>query len=157
MAKKSTGKKTGGGRARNMMYAQKFPYLPGNTKEEKIDRIVELIETKMMPKPERYGVIAHDQVTDKDGNPKEPDLHVMMSFKNPRYYSGVAKDLGDKPQYIEGWDDHEENGFAYLIHATKGARNEGKHLYDASEVRANFDYVSYMAELTAKADRANQG
>lgn len=156
MASKSKAKKTSGGRSRNMMYAQKFPYLKGDTKEEKIANIIELIETKMKPTPEKYAVIVHDKEVDKDGNAKEPDLHVMMRFKNTRYYSGVAKDFGDKPQYIEGWDDNEENGFAYLVHATAKARKEGKHLYDTSEVHANFDYVTYMADLMAKANRTNQ-
>ena len=50
----------------------------------------------------------------------------MLCFENARSLSRVAKVLGDKPQYIEKWDENANNGFAYLIHATAQARKEGK-------------------------------
>ena len=72
----------------------------------------------------------------------------MMEFKNPRSLNNIAKLLDDKPQYIESYGCSKaarNNGFSYLIHRTKKAKD--KHQYDPSEVRANFDYPTFLETI----------
>ena len=121
-------------RNRNMMYVQKIDHLPAKD----LATLKDIIEQKV--KPNKYALIVHNKEKDADGNPLTPDIHVMMTFSNARSINSVAKTIGDKPQYIQVWSHNEENGYAYLVHATKTAQAAGKHQYDPSEVIANFDY-----------------
>ena len=134
----------------NMMYVQQLAHLPAKD----LDTLKDVVEQKVQPK--RYAMILHNQETDKEGNPRPPDIHVMMTFDNARHLDAVAKILGDKPQYLEAWDSNHENGYAYLVHATKKAREEGKHQYDPSEVIANFDYPSFLVQVQTKAANTAQ-
>ncbi|MBD5155659.1 MAG: hypothetical protein HDT15_11550 [Oscillibacter sp.] len=124
------------GKPYHMMYVQQLKHLPAGN----VDNLVNLIDTRLHPK--EYALIVHDQ---DEG--EEPHVHCMFSFQNGRSLANVAKLLGDKPQYIEKWNDKPNNGFAYLIHATAKAQSEGKYQYDPSAVKANFDYVKRMAEI----------
>lgn len=135
-------------RYNNMMYTQKLSHLPKGITGK--DDFVVILEDKI--KPARYGIIIHDKEVDENGQPKEPDIHIMLCFTNARSINAVAKKLGDKPQYIQAWDESANNGFSYLIHRTKKARIEGKHEYDPSEVTTNpeFDFVALMKKLEAK-------
>lgn len=137
-------------KAKNLMYAQQLQYLPQGIKTK--EDLAELIETKL--NPTRYAVIVHDQEIDDQGQPKEPDIHAMMSFENARHCSAVAKKLGDKPQYVQVWSGDANNGYAYLVHATSKARKEGKHQYDPAEVKANFDYPALMEKIKAEVIQA---
>ena len=134
----------------NMMYVQQLAHLPA----QDLDTLKGIVEQKVQPK--RYAMILHNQETDKEGNPRPPDIHVMMTFDIARHLDAVAKILGDKPQYLEAWDSNHENGYAYLVHATKKAREEGKHQYDPSEVIANFDYPSFLVQVQTKAANTAQ-
>lgn len=131
-------------KCKHMMYAQKIDHLPAGD----MDMLHTLIEDKI--KPERYAMILHDEEVDAMGQPTTPDVHVMMSFQNARSIQAIAKILGDKPQYIQAWSRNEDNGYAYLIHATKKAQIENKHQYDPKKVIANFDYPSYVIQIQAK-------
>lgn len=42
--------------------------------------------------------------------------------------------------------------FAYLVHATDTAKEEGKHRYSEDEVTANFDYMAFMGRVKNTAD-----
>lgn len=132
-------------RNRNMMYVQKIDHLPAKD----LATLKDIIEQKV--KPNKYALIVHNKEKDADGNPLTPDIHVMMTFSNARSINSVAKTIGDKPQYIQVWSHNEENGYAYLVHATKTAQAAGKHQYDPSEVIANFDYPAYLIALQSKA------
>jgi len=140
-------------RYKNMMYVQKVSHLPSGINDK--DDFVAIIEDKI--KPERYAIICHDKEVDENGQPKEPDIHIMMCFTNGRHIDAVAKKLGDKPQYIKAWNESVNNGFSYLIHRTRKAKNEGKHEYAPSEVTTNFDYAALMAHLEAKTIQAKTG
>lgn len=96
----------------------------------------------------------HDRELDEHGQPKEPDIHAMMSFVNARYCSAVAKKLGDKPQYVQAWTGNANNGYAYLVHTTDKAKRAGKHQYDPSEVKANFDFPALMADIRGEIAQA---
>lgn len=134
-----------------MMYEQQVKYLPAQT----IDNLVDLIENKL--KPKKYAVILHDKDTDDNGTPKEEHIHAMMSFENAHSLASVAKQLGDKPQYIEAWKGNSNNGYAYLIHKTDDAKS--KYQYNPDSVIANFDYKSELQkialEVTSKKQSTN--
>lgn len=132
-------------KTKNMMYVQQLRHLPAKTLEELETIICEQI------RPVKYAMVLHDKETDANGTPKEPDVHVMMTFENGRSVNNIAKILGDKPQYIQAWGQNEENGYAYLVHATRKAQAEGKHQYAPSEVRSNFNYADYLLKLKANA------
>lgn len=137
-------------RAKNLMYAQQLQHLPKGI--ETAEDLASLIENKL--NPVRYAVIIHDQETDDQGQPKEPDIHAMMSFENARYCSSVAKKLGDKPQYVQAWSGEANNGYAYLVHETAKARKEGKHQYDPAGVKANFDFPALIEKIKAEVVQA---
>ena len=132
-------------KTKNMMYVQQLRHLPAKTLEELETIIREQI------RPVKYAMVLHDKETNANGTPKEPDVHVMMTFENGRSVNNIAKILGDKPQYIQVWGQNEENGYAYLVHATRKAQAEGKHQYAPSEVRSNFNYADHLLKLKANA------
>ena len=132
-------------KTKNMMYVQQLRHLPAKTLEE-LETII-----REQVRPVKYAMVLHDKETDANGTPKEPDVHVMMTFENGRSVNNIAKILGDKPQYIQVWGQNEENGYAYLVHATRKAQAEGKHQYAPSEVRSNFNYADHLLKLKANA------
>ena len=137
-------------KAKNLMYTQQLRHLPQGIKTA--EDLASLIEKKL--NPTRYAVIVHDQEKDGQGQPKEPDIHAMMSFENARYCSSIAKKLGDKPQYVQAWEGNANNGYAYLVHATNKARKEGKHQYDPGVVIANFDFAALMKDIGTEIEQA---
>lgn len=137
-------------KAKNMMYAQQVQHLPEGI--QNMADLIQLIENKL--RPDRYAIVTHDKDTDKNGNLKEPDLHIMLSFRNARSLSNVAKILGDKPQYVQAWSGDAKNGYAYLVHATRQAQKDGKHRYDPGEVIANFDYGELVRKIGLEVEQA---
>ena len=133
-------------RCKNMMYVQQVKHLPAKIADK--DKLVAVIENEL--KPQRYAIILHDKDTNKDGTPEAPGYHVMLCFENARSIGATAKRLGDKPQYISKWDGDTNNGFSYLLHRTSDARKQGKHQYDPSDVKANFDFSSLMQQIDNK-------
>lgn len=134
-------------RYRHLMYTQFFDHMVLSVEE--LIAVLERIGT------ERYALIVHDKDTDKDGKPKGPHVHVMMSFKNGHSLTSIAKQLRDKPQYLEIYDKNANNGYSYLIHATAKARN--KYQYDPAQVAANFDYKALvMEEIPAQISEAKE-
>ena len=126
---------------KNMMYTQQMEHLPFRTREE----LEERIKTKLDPK--KYAISeVHDKDIDGDGNPVEKHLHVMLCFQNARSLKNVASILGDKPQYLEKWDERANNGFAYLVHATSGAKVKAQ--YSPEKVLANFPYAEELKKQT---------
>lgn len=127
-------------RAKNMMYEQQLQYLPAKT----MDNLLDLIKNTL--KPKKYAVILHEKDIDDNGTPKAPHIHAMMSFGNARSLASVAKQLGDKPQYVEAWSGNSNNGYAYLTHRTEDAK--GKYQYNPDDVIANFDYSAELIKIT---------
>lgn len=134
-------------KCKNMMYTQQMQHLPAKT----IDNLVCLIHN-LNPEPKKFAVIVHDKDIDDNGQSEEPHVHAMLSFENARSINNVANMLNDKPQYIAAWTKQEGNGFAYLIHATKKAKD--KYHYDTSEVIANFDYEQEIYRISAEVSKA---
>lgn len=126
---------------KNMMYTQQMEHLPFRTREE----LEERIKTKLDPK--KYAISeVHDKNIGGDGNPVEKHLHVMLCFQNARSLKNVASILGDKPQYLEKWDERANNGFAYLVHATSRAKVKAQ--YSPEKVLANFPYAEELKKQT---------
>lgn len=132
---------------KNVMYEQQVKHLPAQT----IDNLVDLIENKL--KPKMYGVVLHDKDIDEQGQPTEPHVHAMLCFDNARSLNSVAKQLGDKPQYIEAWRGNKNNGFAYLCHRTADAKD--KYQYKPEDVIANFDYPVLLQKISAEVANSN--
>ncbi len=131
-------------KSRNYMYTQQVEHLPNHMTPEDV---YNLVDTKL--KPKRWAGILHDHdMKDDNVTPAEDNIHVMMQFENARSVNQIAQELGDSPQYIEIWKGDVNNGFAYLVHATDGARH--KYQYSYSEVKANFDYTEYMKKAVQK-------
>ena len=126
---------------KNMMYTQQMEHLPFRTREE----LEERIKTKLDPK--KYAISeVHDKDIGGDGNPVEKHFHVMLCFQNARSLKNVASILGDKPQYLEKWDERANNGFAYLVHATSRAKVKAQ--YSPEKVLANFPYAEELKKQT---------
>ena len=139
MKKKASSSSTA--KYKNMMYTQQMEHLPFRTLEE----LEERIKTKLDPK--KYAISeVHDKDMDEDGNPVKEHIHVMLCFQNARSLKNVASILGDKPQYLEKWDERANNGFAYLVHATSGAKVKAQ--YSPANVLANFPYAEELKKQT---------
>lgn len=132
------------GRCKNMMYVQQTKHLPTSFQD-----LLNCVSQKLQP--EKFAAIIHDADV-KDGKPVEPHVHVMMCFENARSINNVAKQLGDQPQSIEKWNGNRNNGFSYLVHATKDTA--GKHQYPADKVIANFDFPAFLASVSAGVQNA---
>lgn len=131
-------------KSKNMMYTQQLRHMFPSIADpqEKLKKLEEIVRKKL--RPERFALTVHSQDVDAQNNPVESHVHLMMSYKNARSLSSVAKQLGDKPQYIEQWSGNANNGYAYLVHRTKSSRN--RYQYDPADVIANFDYIGLVEQ-----------
>lgn len=134
-------------RSKNMMYTQQIRHLPAGTIEQLTARLEEMA-------PKKYALIVHDKDVGEQGEPVEDHVHVMLSFENARSVNSIAKELGDKPQFIEMWKGKAENGYSYLVHATKDSIN--KYQYSPSKVTANFNYQEEIKRITEEVERSRQ-
>lgn len=148
-------KRINSGKCKNMMYVQQMSHLPAGN----IDTLVDLIEKNL--KPNKYAVILHDKDIDDNGTPKEPHVHVMMSFDNARSLRSISQKLGEvdaggcvHTEHIEVWKGNSNNGYAYLVHETDRARTQ--HIYDAGEVRANFDYPAFVQNVSQTVSKISE-
>ena len=131
------------------MYTQQLIHLPLKS----VDQLHQQIETSLNTK--KYAFVIHDKDIDENGKLQAPHVHVMMSFENARSLQNVASLLNDQPQYIECWKGNSNNGYAYLVHATKDATS--KYQYDPKTVVASFDYVSELQNIAKQvAQSSNQ-
>lgn len=134
-------------RAKNMMYTQQLKHLPTET----IDNLIIALEKT---EPKKYALIKHDKDVNEQGEQVEAHVHVMISYENARSLKSIAKALKDEPQFVEMWKGKAENGYSYLIHATKDSIN--KHQYSPSEVTANFNYQEEIRRITEEVERSRQ-
>ena len=73
----------------------------------------------------------------KTGSTKWPFPVLLAHFEKEGLKSTMLQRIR------KGWN----NYLSYMIHRTEGAVNDGKHLYDASEVHANFDYAKTLETI----------
>lgn len=136
-------KKSAPCRCRNMMYVQQLEHLPDGM------TIANLAELVQKLSAEKWAFIIHDKDVGEASH-----VHLFLQFKNYRSINSIAKLLGDKPQYIQKWDERPQNGFAYLIHATDSSRSD--HQYSTDEVIANFDYKAMIDQITKSVAKASK-
>lgn len=132
-------------RGKNMMYTQQIEHLPTKTIENLLEHIKNI-------KPKKYALILHDKDTNENGNHAADHVHVMLSFDNARSLRSISNELEDNQQSIELWKGKAENGYSYLIHATKDSIN--KYQYSSSEVIANFNYQEEMLRITREVENS---
>lgn len=132
-------------RGKNMMYTQQIEHLPTETIENLLEHIKNM-------KPKKYALILHDKDTNENGNHVADHVHVMLSFDNARSLRSISNELEDNQQSIELWKGKAENGYSYLIHATKDSIN--KYQYSSSEVKANFNYQEDMLRITREVENS---
>ena len=135
-----------GPKAKNMMYVQQIKHLPSGIKG--IEDLIKKIESL---NPKKYAAILHNQDYNSDGK-KEPDhIHCMISFDNARSIQNIAKQIGDKEQYIQRWNGSALTGYAYLTHNTKDCYE--KYHYSPHEVTASFDYTAELNKYLKREGR----
>lgn len=136
-------------KSRALMYVQQTKYLMKRFKDK--DAIIKHLK-KHFPDSE-WAYILHDKDM-KNGVKKEDHIHIAFYFNNPRSPQKVASIMGDKPQSVAVFTGRwaKNNMFAYLIHATPTAIEEGKHQYSPDAVTANFDYIKYLGNVKTAAE-----
>lgn len=111
--------------------------------EEKIKSVVN--SYKVIKK---WAYILHDKDTNKDGTPKEPHYHIVLSI-NPAVdiervaeWFGVPTNLIGIPKGSKG--KYGINAFLdcskYLTHEDEKQQEQGKHHYSDDEVKCNFEF-----------------
>lgn len=148
-------------KSRTLMYVQKTQYLNSRFADKTalkghLDNM-----TTQYPGLE-WAFILHNKDFEK-GVKVDDHIHIAFAFKNPRMPTQLAKDMlepidpktgnvsGQTVEIFTGGS-AKQSMFSYLIHATPNARDEGKHLYDVSEVTANFDYEGLVSRATLSAN-----
>lgn len=131
-------------RTKGMMYVQQLDKLPLANVEALTRRCRKLKNIK------RFALIVHNKDINQQGELIPPHVHVMLEFAKSRSITAVAKELGDEPQLLENMTKQNRktgvrNGFAYLVHRTKDAKN--KYQYDPRQVVASFNYVKYLQRI----------
>lgn len=131
-------------RTKGIMYVQQLDKLPLADVKALTRRCRKLKNIK------RFALIVHNKDINQQGELIPPHVHVMLEFAKSRSIAAVAKELGDKPQFLENMTKRNRksgvrNGFAYLIHRTRDAKN--KYQYDPRQVVASFDYVKYLQRI----------
>lgn len=141
-------------KSRALMYVQQTQHL--NNRFTDKDSIINHLKQNF--KDSEWAYILHNKDME-NGVHKADHIHIAFYFDNARSPNSVAKMMGDKPQTVEVFSGRwgKNNMFAYLIHATPGAIEEGKHRYSENEVTANFDYSKFMGNVksTAEANKLN--
>lgn len=100
-----------------------------------------------------WAYILHDKDLDDKGNKIRAHYHVVIRYKDAKTTSSVAKTFDDKQQYFEAWRGSINNAYSYLIHETSDAKDNEKHHYDPSEVKASFDFKARIETIRKKVNK----
>ena len=91
----------------------------------------------------QWAYICHDKDIDDNGEPKAPHWHIMLQFNDTQDSKYIAKWFGIEEQYVNRSSSKRfEPMLLYLIHANA----TDKYQYDATLVKANFDYVAFIQQ-----------
>lgn len=128
-------------RARTLNISQDCEHL-------KIETILSVLNNYKSIK--KWAYILHDKDMDLEtGEPKKPHWHIVLSFKESTSVRAVAGWFGIEMQYIQvpkGGKFAFIQCVQYLTHESEKEQKKGKHLYDKSEVKANFDFENEIIE-----------
>ena len=91
----------------------------------------------------QWAYICHDKDIDDNGEPKALHWHIMLQFNDTQDSKYIAKWFGIEEQYVNRSSSKRfEPMLLYLIHANA----TDKYQYDATLVKANFDYVAFIQQ-----------
>lgn len=90
----------------------------------------------------RYAYILHDKDKKEDGSEKKPHFHIVIQTQSPVNLIVVAERFDIMPNFIDIPKGRNSFGDCceYLTHENLKEQEKGKHLYNDSEIRANFNF-----------------
>lgn len=98
-----------------------------------------------------WAIITHDKDVLPNGELKPPHFHCVLTFSNATTIKSIADCIGVEMQYVEKIRTTTKSARLYLIH-----RNDPeKYQYPPEDVRASFDYVSYVDDSPVRQKREN--
>jgi hypothetical protein len=96
-----------------------------------------------------YAIITHDKDLLPNGQIKPAHFHCVLTFSNAKTIKSIADCIGVEMQYVEKIRTTTKSARLYLIHRN----NPEKYQYTPEEVKASFDYVSYVDDCPVKQKR----
>lgn len=122
--------------AKHCEYVQQIKHL-----KVQLNEIEDIIERHKTIKEWAY--IIHDKDVDKNGNLKEPHIHLYLNFgKSGASFETVAKWFKDEPQYVCKVKGRKGDMLMYLTHQNA----PDKYQYDIKSVVSNFDINQAIVE-----------
>ena len=116
---------------------------------DNIDVIISRI--KRLTNLKSYAIITHDRDTLPNGQLKPAHFHCVLTFSNATTIKSIADCIGVEMQYVEKIRSTTKSARLYLIH-----RNDpDKYQYSPEDVKASFDYISYVDDCPVKQKREN--
>lgn len=90
----------------------------------------------------RYAYILHDKDKKEDGSEKKTHFHIVIQTQSPVNLIVVAERFDIMPNFIDIPKGRNSFGDCceYLTHENPKEQEKGKHLYNDSEIRANFNF-----------------
>lgn len=112
-----------------------------------IDTVISRI--KSLTNLKSWAIITHDKDMLSNGQLKPAHFHCVLTFSNAKTIKSIANTIGVEMQYIEKIRTTTKSARLYLIHRN----NPEKYQYSPDEVKASFEYVSYVDDCPAKQRR----
>lgn len=91
--------------------------------------------------------VTHDKDVTDDGEVKKTHIHVFVKFKNPKWNTAIADEIGLDARFLQQVR-NEENAMLYLIHFNE----EKKHHYSIDEVLGTSDLKKKLRALLENKD-----
>jgi adenosyl cobinamide kinase/adenosyl cobinamide phosphate guanylyltransferase len=112
-----------------------------------IDEVISRI--KLLTNLKSWAIITHDKDVLPNGQLKPAHFHCVLTFSNAKTIKSIADAIGVEMQYIEKIRTTTKTARLYLIHRN----NPEKYQYSPEEVKASFDYVTYVDDCPVKQQR----
>lgn len=119
---------------------QYWQYMDTDDIEVIISRIKNLTYIKS------WAIITHDKDVLPNGELKPAHFHCVLTFTNAKTIKSIADGIGVEMQYVEKIRTTTKSARLYLVHRN----NPEKYQYPPEDVRASFDYVSYVDDCPVK-------
>ena len=97
-----------------------------------------------------YAYILHN----KDNT--EPHWHILIRMDNAYTFDYIANRFGVPVNFVNSVNYRWANALLYLTHGTKKAIEEGKFLYDNSEVKSNFEWEKVANKAKKQQQKTNR-
>lgn len=107
--------------------------------------IVNKLQSGTLAHLKSWCICLHDKDKLKDGSPKPPHFHAVLTFTQPKTFKTVADFFGIEPQYVNKIKHSTKAAQLYLVHHN----DKAKYQYPVSEVTASFDYADLVDDTPA--------